>query len=87
MKQCADGKTYLSDYTAKDGLNNYQESAAQPSDPWGSTLAETFEQLAFDRIVGWSRWLKLNHKEPSLFCPEGLSFTLPDGDVSHNPHI
>ena len=84
-RYCADGTTYISNYTYQGNGNGYQETQALPSDPWGSTLAATFEQLDFDRIVGWSRWLKLNRKEPSLFCPEGINFVLPDGDVSHDP--
>ena len=84
-RYCDDGKTYVSDYTH--GENSLSESEAQPSDPWSSTLADTFEQLEFDHLVGWSRWLRLNHKEPSLFCPSGQNFVLPDGDVSHNPDL
>jgi hypothetical protein len=46
-------------------------------DIWGSTLADTYEQLAFDRAVGWSRWLRLNQQWPNLFCPNDLYFELP----------
>ena len=84
-RYCADGSTYVSTYTPQSGENNYTETDGELSDPWGSTLDETFGQLEFERIVGWSRWMKMNKKEPSLFCPSGLHFTLPDGDVSHNP--
>ena len=44
---------------------------------WGSTLADTYEQLAFDRAVGWSRWIRLNNQHPNLFCPKDLKFELP----------
>ena len=44
---------------------------------WGSTLADTYEQLAFDRVVGWSRWLRLNKQWPNMFCPKDLNFELP----------
>lgn len=44
---------------------------------WGSTLSATYEQLAFDRIVGWSRWLRLNKQWPNMFCAVGLNFELP----------
>ena len=44
---------------------------------WGSTLADTYEQLVFDHAVGWSRWLRLNRQWPNMFCPEGLNFELP----------
>lgn len=44
---------------------------------WGSTLADTYEQLAFDSAVGWSRWLRLNKQWPNLFCPKDMDFELP----------
>ena len=44
---------------------------------WPSTLADTYEQLAFDRAVGWSRWLRLNRQWPNLFCPRELNYELP----------
>ena len=44
---------------------------------WDSTWADTYEQLNFDRAVGWSRWLRLNSQWPNLFCPSGLYFELP----------
>lgn len=44
---------------------------------WASTLADTYEQLAFDQAVGWSRWLRLNRQWPNLFCPKDLDFELP----------
>ena len=44
---------------------------------WDSTLADTYEQLAFDKAVGWSRWLRLNKQWPNLFCPKDLNFELP----------
>ena len=36
---------------------------------WGSTGAETYEKLQFDKATGWSRWLKLNEQEPNLVSP------------------
>ena len=84
-RYCADGSTYVSTYTPQGGENNYTETDGELSDPWGSTLDETFGQLEFERVVGWSRWMKMNNMEPSLFCPSGLNFVLPDGDVSHDP--
>ncbi len=48
---------------------------------WGSTLADTYEQLEFDRAVGWSRWLRLNRQWPNLFCPKDLKFELPIPDA------
>ena len=45
--------------------------------PWGSTLADTYEQLVFDRAVGWSRWLRLNRQFPAILCPSDLNYELP----------
>ena len=44
---------------------------------WGSTLADTYEQLAFDRATGWSRWLRLNKQWPNMFSPKDMNFELP----------
>jgi hypothetical protein len=46
-------------------------------DPWGSTLADTYEQLVFDRAVGWSRWLRLNRQLPNNLCPSDMHYELP----------
>lgn len=54
---------------------------------WGGTLESVYEQTAFDRMVGWSRWLRLNQQEPSLWCPNEFGYSLPDGDVSDDPFI
>lgn len=55
----------------------YRMEAISGSSSWGSTLADTYEQLAFDRAVGWSRWLRLNRQHPNQFCPNDLHFELP----------
>jgi hypothetical protein len=52
-----------------------------PMGNWGGTLANTYEQLAFDKAVGWSRWLRLNRQWPNIFCPSGLKFELPSPDA------
>ena len=44
---------------------------------WGSTLADTYEQLVFDRAVGWSRWLRLNHQLPDNLSPSDMHYELP----------
>ena len=49
---------------------------------WGGTLANTYEQLAFDKAVGWSRWIRLNRQWPNIFCPSGLHFELPMPDAA-----
>lgn len=32
---------------------------------WGGTLADTYEQSAFDKATGWSRWIKANKQRPA----------------------
>ena len=32
---------------------------------WGSTFADTYEQTAFDKATGWSRWIKANKQRPA----------------------
>lgn len=53
-----------------------------PGKPWGSTLDETYGQLRFDRLTGWSRWLHLNSQEPNQECYTGYNpfadIILPD---------
>ena len=60
---------------------NKEYYSAEPIDDktynWGSTLADTYEQMAFDRATGWSRWLRLNKQWPNMFCPKDLYFELP----------
>lgn len=48
------------------------------SKPWNSTLDQTYGQLRFDQITGWSRWLKLNEQEPNQKCYSGYSPILAD---------
>jgi hypothetical protein len=55
----------------------YRMEAISETFTWPSTLADTYEQLAFDRSVGWSRWLRLNRQWPNVFCPSDLYFELP----------
>lgn len=71
----------------EDNSSFYQMVSTGNSYLWGSTFADTFCQLEFDRIVGWSRWFKMNRQQPNLFCPQGMNFELPDGDLSGNPNL
>ena len=63
--------------TQTDDPEYYSAEPVGDTKKWGSTLADTYEQTAFDRIVGWSRWLRLNKQWPNMFCPSGLYFELP----------
>ena len=69
----AKGVAQLLEYTAynwdgtaqdykKDGDKYKKDGIAYK---WGSTGAATYEQLQFDKLTGWSRWLKLNTEFPN----------------------
>jgi hypothetical protein len=71
------GEIYGFNLKPTDDPQYYSMEAAGSPFPWGSTLADTYEQLVFDKAVGWSRWLRLNNQHPNLFCPKDLNFELP----------
>ena len=74
----ADGSITLYSLKRSEDGTYYDMGEPIESDfPWGSTLTDTYEQLEFDRIVGWSRWLRLNRQYPNIFCPSGLNYQLP----------
>ena len=76
-----DGEKYLFDLVPTDDPQSYKMENMTPQGNWGGTLANTYEQLAFDKAVGWSRWLRLNRQWPNIFCPSGLKFELPSPDA------
>ena len=45
---------------------------------WVGTLATTYEQTAFDKAVGWSRWVRTNRHEPSLWSKSGFDDKLEE---------
>jgi hypothetical protein len=47
---------------------------------WGSTLSATYCQSAFDRIVGWSRWLSLNRQQPPIRSNADFAIPLSEDD-------
>ena len=52
-----DGKAYL-----------YSDEAEEEPDRelhWDSTFADIYEQTAFDKATGWSRWIKANKQRPA----------------------
>ena len=71
------GEIYEFNLNPTDDPEYYSMEAAGGPYPWASTLADTYEQLVFDKTVGWSRWLRLNCQHPNLFCPNDLYFELP----------
>lgn len=70
----ADGAvTYYSDLCGEEpvdfNLNIWLNGRIGKEDGhWSSTLAGTYEQLEFDKIVNWSRWLKINMTFPKQYC-------------------
>ena len=76
-----DGEKYQFALVPTDDPQSYKMEDMTPMGNWGGTLANTYEQLAFDKAVGWSRWLRLNRQWPNIFCPSGLKFELPSPDA------
>ena len=73
-----DGEKYAFALVPTDVPQSYKMENLTSQGSWGGTLANTYEQLAFDKAVGWSRWIRLNRQWPNIFCPSGLHFELPD---------
>ena len=58
--------TYI--YYADGKCEGYYTGQTEPVvSTWGNTLKNTYEQLEFDKITGWSRWLKLNKQVPNPY--------------------
>lgn len=75
------GEKYQFALVPTDDSQSYKMENMTSVGNWGGTLANTYEQLAFDKAVGWSRWLRLNRQWPNIFCPSGLHFELPSPDA------
>lgn len=45
---------------------------------WGSTLADTYMQLAFDKATEWHRWIQLNEVEPLSASPANFKLDIFD---------
>ena len=55
-------------------LDNYQLTE---TGTWPSTFADTYQQTAFDKLVGWSRWLLINEATLTTKCPSSDNYRLP----------
>lgn len=42
-----------------------QDDEVKEQQQWNSTFADTYEQTAFDKATGWSRWIKANKQRPA----------------------
>ena len=77
------GEQYKFALVPTDDPQSYKMENIMLQRNWGGTLANTYEELAFDKAVGWSRWLRLNRQWPNLFCPSGLHFELPSPEAGY----
>jgi hypothetical protein len=64
-----DGSLYMLDHDTQ---------TMKPNGTWGGTLESTYQQLAFDRATGWSRWLMINDQEPPYYSYADFNIDLPD---------
>ena len=62
-----DGWVLYASYVFKpDGtVLEYQDDEVKEQAQWNSTFADTYEQTAFDKATGWSRWIKANKQRPA----------------------
>jgi len=55
----------------------YDEDGEQfHSDSWNGTISETYKQLKFDRLTGWSTWMEVNEQEASAYSPASLFYEI-----------
>ena len=80
----ADGTLY--EYNVKDPVFNDEEDIFTYTpelvavSTWAGTLASVYETTVFDKTVGWSRWIRMNRQEPSLWSKSGFNDELDDDD-------
>ena len=50
-------------------VENYMADQIEPYESFYdyTTLENTYQQLTFDKVTGWSRWLYLNEQIPNLY--------------------
>lgn len=77
IEHCADGSLIQYSMIRSNDGTYYRGEPLEEYILWGSTLADTYEQLVFDRAVGWSRWLRLNRQLPNNLCPSDMHYELP----------
>lgn len=80
----ADGTLY--EYNVNDPVFNDEDDTFTytpelvATSTWAGTLASVYETTVFDKTVGWSRWIRMNRQEPSLWSKSGFSDELDDDD-------
>ena len=80
----ADGTLY--EYNVKDPVFNDEDDTFTytpefvAESTWAGTLASVYETTVFDKTVGWSRWIRMNRQEPTLWCKNDFEDELDDDD-------
>ena len=80
----ADGTLY--EYNVKDPVFNDEDDTFTytpelvATSTWAGTLASVYETTVFDKTVGWSRWIRMNRQEPTLWCKNDFEDELDDDD-------
>ena len=74
------GEQYLDGYVTYgfDGTMRFydQDGKQYDSDNWGGTIGETYKQLKFDQLTGWSTWMEINEQEASAYSPASLFYEI-----------
>ena len=80
----ADGTLY--EYNVNDPVFNDEDDTFTytpelvATSTWAGTLASVYETTVFDKTVGWSRWIRKNRQEPTLWCKNDFEDELDDDD-------
>ena len=80
----ADGTLY--EYNVNDPVFNDEDDTFTytpelvATSTWAGTLASVYETTVFDKTVGWSRWIRMNRQEPTLWCKNDFEDELDDDD-------
>ena len=83
-----DGSTKIYKYVDNGGDSSDGSLASYEfaeSGSWYGTLADTYQQTTFDKLVGWSRWLLINESAPPAWSPSSFNYQLPEDDMSDIP--
>ena len=80
----ADGTLY--EYNVNDPVFNDEDDTFTytpelvATSTWAGTLASVYGTTVFDKTVGWSRWIRMNRQEPTLWCKNDFEDELDDDD-------
>ena len=80
----ADGTLY--EYNVNDPVFNDEDDTFTytpelvATSTWAGTLTSVYGTTVFDKTVGWSRWIRMNRQEPTLWCKNDFEDELDDDD-------